>query len=108
MAQSMTTKTLENQNRFFVGTGGISPENRDLGFVPGFMDRETGFVYRSCMADGRPATMHLIDGLPEELVLSRSASGRVASVKNSLIAGFIRDGCFYTREQVAGAVGRAQ
>ena len=103
-AQSMTITTLAVQNRLFVGTGGVSPENRILGFVPGFLDQETGSVYRSCNADGRPAPMHLIDGLPEEVITARNPSGRVVAVKGSVVAGFIRDGSFYTREQVANVL----
>lgn len=101
MAQSMTRKSIEVQNRFFAGTGGISSENRYLGFVPGFFDQDTGFIYRSCTAEGVPAPVHLIDGLPQEVVLARSPEGRVCAVKDTLIAGFILNGCFYTRQQAA-------
>ena len=104
MAQSMTTKMLETQNRFFAGTGGVSPENRHLGFVPGFLDEETGSVYRACEADGSPAPVHIMDGLPETLVLARNQSGRVAALKGTVIAGFIFEGQFYTREQAARVV----
>jgi hypothetical protein len=104
MAQSMTRKNIETQNRFFVGTGGISSENRSLGFVPGFFDQDTGLIYRSCTAEGVPAPVHLIEGLPHEVVLARNPEGRVCAVKGTLIAGFILDGCFYTREQVADTI----
>ena len=40
-------------------------------------------------------------GLPEELVISRSANGRVTSVKASVQAGFTLNGDFYDREQAA-------
>jgi hypothetical protein len=43
----------------------------------------------------------VIDGLPEELVISRSANGRVTSVKASVQAGFTLNGDFYDREQAA-------
>lgn len=99
MAHAMTQRTLRIQNRVFAGTNGISQENCQLGFVPAFMDRETGSVYLSCTADGNPAPVHLLDGLPEHLVLARNDSGHVAEVKGTIIAGFIRDGHFYTREQ---------
>ena len=100
-AQSMTINNLEAQNRFFKGTGGTSSENRDLGFVPAFLDRETGVVYRSCRADGSPSPIHLMDGLPEALVVARNTTGGVYAVKGSVVAGFIRNGRFYTREQAA-------
>jgi hypothetical protein len=47
--------------------------------------------------------MHLLDGLPDEWVVERDAAGRVRAIKDSVIAGFVRDGRFYTREQAAAA-----
>ena len=101
MAQSITSKTLEDENRAFAGTRGISRENWGLRFIPGFLDQETGSVYVSCGNDGCPAPVHRLDGLPEHLVLNRDPSGQVAAIKGSVVAGFIRDGYFYTREQAA-------
>ena len=101
MLHSMTIKTLTNQNRMFAGSKGVSQENRSLGFKPGFLDRETGMIYASRKADGSPATIHLLDGLPEDLVLARTPSGQVAAIKGTVIAGFILDGQFYTRDQAA-------
>jgi hypothetical protein len=92
---------LQQQNRRFMGTGGRSQENRSSGFRPAFIDSITRAVYASCFADGRPAPIHLIDGLPDEVVVARSDSGRVCAVKPSVVAGFVRDGRFYTREEAA-------
>lgn len=55
MAQTLTLQTLEAENQSFAGTGGISSANQHCGFIPGFLDRETGAVYCSCWADGTPA-----------------------------------------------------
>lgn len=104
MAQIVTRSTLKTQNRLFAGTGGASPWNREQGFTPGFLDQDTGVIYISCNSDGSPASFHRIDGLPDEVIVARAASGRVAAVKGSLIAGFIRGGLFYTREQAARAL----
>ncbi len=100
MAQTLSSQALMAQNQDFAGTGGISQENCCLGFVPGFMDKDTGRVFRSCMADGCPAPIHLLDGLPDDVVLNRDPRGHVATVKSSVIAGFIRNGLFYTRDEV--------
>jgi len=97
----MNLQTLQRQNVEFLGTGGRSQENRSLGFRPAFMDQETSAVYQACFADGSPAPFHLLDGLPSEIVLSRTAQGRVASVKPTIVAGFTLDGQFYTREAAA-------
>jgi hypothetical protein len=103
MKFAITDRRLEIENICHRGTGGVSGENRGLGFLPAFMDTETRIVYASRFADGRLAPVHVLDGLPEELVVSRHASGRVASVKASLVSGFVRSGRFYTRERAAHA-----
>ena len=98
MNRAMTEEKLMQETQMHRGTGGISAENRSLGFRPAFMDQETCAVYASCFGDGRPAPFHLIDGLPEVLVVARDAVGRAAALKDSVIAGFVRGGRFYSRE----------
>ncbi len=101
MAQALTPESLNHTSKLFAGTYGTSEKNRPLGFCPGFRDEETGAVYISRWSDGTPAPFHALDGLPDHLVLARGPSGRVVAVKASVIAGFIRWGFFYTREQAA-------
>lgn len=101
MALAFTIKALQHQNLAFAGTAGVSKQNRKRGFVPGFYDRATGQVYISRNADGHPAPVHLLDGLPDKLVVARTHSGQVAAIKGTVIAGFVLDGEFYTREQAA-------
>lgn len=100
----LTGRQLRDQNRRFEGTGGVSEGNRSQGFLPAFLDTRTGQVYPSRFADGRPAPIHVLDGLPLELVVRHERSGAVRGVKGSVIAGFVLDGCFYTREQAKEAV----
>lgn len=100
----LTAQTLRQQNQVFRGTGGVSAENRSQGFVPAFLDTQTGQVYRACFADGRPAPMHLLEGLPSALVIARDAGGRATAIRSSVMAGFLRDDRFYTREQAAALV----
>ena len=71
------------------------------------MDLETAAVYLARFADGRPAPFHLIDGLPDELVVSRDPAGRVAEIRPSVISGFEQDGRFYTRDEAAQALSLA-
>lgn len=108
MATVLSQTTLENENHRFFGTGARSQENQTLGFRPAFMDAETGIVYRSCFSDGQPAPFHLLDGLPDEVVLTRNPFGRVATVKNSVVSGFLLDQRFYTREEAASCASRLQ
>ncbi len=104
--RSLTRKALEDENRRYTGRGGISEENRGLGFLPAYRDSATGSIHLSRFADGRRAPIHLLDGLPEKLVLRREASGKVIALKGSVSAGFVREGRFYTREQAAMAMMR--
>ena len=99
MNQAITENVLRRENRLFRGRGGVSEENRSLGFQPAFLDADTGRVYASRYANGLPAPFHLLDGLPDEVVLTRHSTGRVAAVKQSVSSGFVRDGRFFTREQ---------
>lgn len=104
MEHAMTTEALKTENQIFWGTGGRSEENRSVGFRPAFMDTQSNRVYPSRFADGRPAPFHLLDGLPDEVVMARDVSGRVAAIKSSVVSGFLRMGRFFTREEAAAAV----
>jgi hypothetical protein len=95
---------LKQENLRYAGTRGVSGENRRYGFRPAFMDLETAAVYLARFADGRPAPFHLLDGLPEELVLTRDAAGRVAEIRSSVISGFEQQGRFFTRDEAAAAL----
>jgi hypothetical protein len=92
------------ENVLFYGTGGVSQCNRKFHFEPAFRDLETGTVYPSCHGDGSPAPCHLLDGLPSNLAVAKDGKGRITAIKPSVIAGFVRGGRFYTREEAAQAV----
>jgi hypothetical protein len=100
----LTTMVLQQENDRFAGTGGRSEVNRDLGFRPAFFDVATCAIYVSRFRDGRIAPLHVLDGLPDEVVLVRADCGRVVVVKSSVISGFERNGFFYTRAAAARAV----
>jgi hypothetical protein len=89
------------ENKQFGTTGGVSENNREEGFLPAFQDMATGRVYRSCFASGKPAPIHVLDGLPGELVVARDARDCAIAFKPTLVAGFLRGNRFYTREQAA-------
>jgi hypothetical protein len=97
-ARLLSLARLRIQNRRYRGSG-VSADNRGAGFRPAFRDSRTGLVYLSQFPDGSPAPVHLLDGLPPELVVQRTAAGRVAAVRNSVVAGFVRDGRFLTRDE---------
>ncbi|HMV53369.1 MAG TPA: hypothetical protein PLX20_01235 [Rhodocyclaceae bacterium] len=101
MSHTMNVEMLRMENQRYQGSGGVSAGNRTAGFRPAFRDAQTAVVYLSRFADGEPAPFHLLDGLPDEVVLGRNETGRVYAVKETLVSGFVLDGRFYTREQAA-------
>lgn len=104
MKRFLSYSTLYQENRRFAGSGGVSRENRTQGFVPAFYDTCSHRTVISHFANGATAPIHILDGLPEEWVAARDAAGRITAVKDSVIAGFLRQGTFYTREQAAQAL----
>ncbi len=92
---------LRAQNAAFQATGGVSRNNRAAGFLPGYCNVSTGEAVISCFADGSPSPVHLLDGLPDAWVAERDATGRVRQTVPMVVAGFIREGSFYTREAAA-------
>ncbi len=102
--RELTRGLLEQQTLKYRNTGGTSAEAGSVGFEPAFLDCNTGRSYRACFANGMPAPVHVLDGLPGELVVARDSSGRITAVKESVIAGFIRYDRFYTRAQAARIV----
>lgn len=105
MLMPLTQRRLHRENLAFAGTGGVSAGNRCGRFHPAFRDEGTGQVERARFADGSPAPMHVLDGLPDAWVDERDAQGRPCSARPGIVAGFVRDGQFYTREQAAAALG---
>ena len=103
MKSVMSDERLKQENELHQGTGGRSAGNRDLGFRPAFLDFETQVIYPARFADGRPAPFHILDGLPDDMIVDRTAHGRVVAAKASLISGFVRNGYFYTRSAAAKA-----
>ena len=95
---AMTQQRLDLENVRYHGTGGVS-QNRSCGFWPAFIDTQTRAVYLSRFTDGRLAPFHILDGLPDELVLARNPGGRAVIVKASLVSGFICEGLFYSRDE---------
>jgi hypothetical protein len=101
LKRTLTLATLQLENQRFQGTGGVSACNCGAGFVPAFWDSATESVYPSCFPNGSLSPIHTFDGLPNDVVLERDSCGRVTAIKPTLVAGFLREGHFFTREQTA-------
>lgn len=100
MGKLLTCDALAWENNSFADTQGVSKNCRDRHFVPAFKDQLTGETHASVFEDGRPAMIHLLDGLPEHWVVSRDKDQHVTAVLGTIVSGFLRDGVFFTREEV--------
>lgn len=96
---ALTVAGLQAESDAFEGRGGTSAEANCCGFEPAFLDRDSGKIYRSCFANGIPAPVHMLAGLPDEIVLTKDDKGQIIAIKPSVVSGFVRAGNFYTREQ---------
>jgi hypothetical protein len=99
--QLLTDETLKQDSLQYSDTAGISENNRNLGFIPAFMDTATGNVYPSRFANGMPAPIHVLAGLPDNLIEIHGKSGAPIAIKGSVIPGFVHKDVFYTREEAA-------
>ena len=97
----LSGQLLKEENQRFANSPGISINNRDYGFLPAFQDSRSGCCMISRFADGCPAPIHILDGLPEEWIEARESSGIRACPQ--IISGFLRNARFYTREEVSQA-----
>jgi hypothetical protein len=51
---------------------------------------------------------HILDGLPDEVVVARDHLSRPSQVLGTLRAGFLLESRFYTRSQAAALVSRSE
>ena len=105
---AMTFGRLNREVKQYRGTGGIASEARSKGFRPAFRDTETGENYESNFKNGQPATIHLLEGLPDQVVLMRDEYGEPIEAKASLEAGFLKGDKFFTRDEAVAAIKAAQ
>ncbi len=96
-----THDRLREENESYAGTGGVSSNNSHARFAPAFRDEVTGRVAIARGPDGRPSSMHLFFCLPEEWVAHRNEAGDIDGLIETVVAGFVREGRFYTREEAA-------
>lgn len=97
----MDNQTLCSENLAFAGTRGISENNRALNFRPAFQDKNTGRIEIAKLKSGEDAPVHIICWLPEEWATCFDDNGLVLGLKPGIMAGFERDGRFYTRDEAA-------
>jgi hypothetical protein len=99
----LTQMSLRDENVLYANTRGLSQNNRSYGFLPGYLNRANGECVLSRFQDGRPAPVHVLDGLPQSWIVSRDVNGHVTQAHPEVVSGFIRDGVFYTRDEAIRA-----
>lgn len=67
-----------------------------FGMLPAFREPVSGETHLATNRDGTPAPVHLLEGLPEAWVEERDDRGHVVSLKRGIVAGFLRNGRFYS------------
>ena len=108
-AQNYGYKNLAQEVAKYRGTGGISSENQDIGFLPAFRHKTTGEIFPSLRIDGSPASVHSLEGIPDKYIIERDKEpwnkqipyGQVLKVVDDIEAGFIKNNKFYTRDEAA-------
>ena len=101
MNTPVTMDTLIEQNQVYKASMGVSERCANSGYTPAFQDTLTGETHLSLYANGHLAPVHILDGLPDQWVVKRDQSSRIVAVRATVVAGFVRNGIFYTRKEVA-------
>jgi len=103
MGKLLTRASLALENEYCADTFGVSKKCRGAGYLPAFRDRVTGETHLSAFEDGSPAAVHILDGLPAHWVVSRDGADHVTAIRETVVSGFVRDGIFFTREEIANS-----
>lgn len=101
---SSQTEQLQQENQQYANTGGISQNNREEGFIPAFMDLQTGKVQLARYKNGAIAPFHMIDGLPSDWL--HYENQKVAKLKQHIVSGFVRCDRFFNRSEAAEFMAR--
>ena len=71
-----------------------------FGFMPAFMQMSTRETHLASYCDGKPAVVHVLDGVPHYWVEVWGRDGRALSLKAGIVAGYMRAGHFYTLHDI--------
>lgn len=77
-----------------VPTLGTARDFGPSGIYPAFKDMSSGETHLSLRSDGSIATIHVLESLPAHWIVARNPHGRVTALKDSVVAGYFRDGHF--------------
>ena len=71
-----------------------------FGFLPAFRDLKDGRTHLASTQEGNSASMHILDGLPLEWAEEIDNHGRIITLKDGIMAGFMRGERFFTLDEL--------
>ncbi len=101
MARHRNQQAVTAESRRYSGTCGESELACQNQFAPAFCNRADGRVELARLPNGNPAPMHLISALPQDWAARCDDKGHVLTLIDSIEAGFVKNGRFYSREEAA-------
>lgn len=101
MSRPLTQDRVKEESADFLGTCGESATATQSHFQPAFQNPADGCVVAARFPSGAVAPMHLICGLPKTWGRKFDQQGNVVELIDGIVAGFVRAGSFYTREEAA-------
>lgn len=75
-----------------------------FGFMPAFKNLKDQIIHLSVDQNGELSVMHLFDGLPDSWIKEKDDQGIALTLKNEIIAGFMRNAKFYTLSEIVNDV----
>ena len=101
MSRHRNQHAVTAESQPYNGTCGESVVACQHQFIPAFCNSADGRVELARLPNGKPAPMHLISALPQAWAARCDNDGNVLELIDSIVAGFVKNGRFYTREQAA-------
>lgn len=96
----MSQSLIAQQQGAYDQLGGAIFTDVSFGFMPAFKDLKTEEIHLSVYHSGELAVVHVLDNLPQNWVDEWGEDGHAISLKHGIIAGFMRNGDFYTLSEI--------
>lgn len=87
------------KNNLSHSTREVNSNSCQFYFIPAFYDALSHTVFLSCYKSGQLAPIHVLEGIPDNIIKNRTLTNNRGESKNSLIIGFIFKNKFLTRKQ---------
>ena len=96
----MSQSQLSEQQGAYEKLGSTVFGDAGFGFMPAFMDLDNEETHLAAFENGMPSVVHILDGLPDYWISERDEQGKAVSLRTGVIAGFMRNGSFYTLSEI--------